>query len=67
MKLEKSVIVAIIALVLLAGAASGYYGYEIWKEHQPLKVEKGDFVEFYYIGYFENGSIFDSSLAAAII
>jgi FKBP-type peptidyl-prolyl cis-trans isomerase 2 len=64
MKLEKSVIVAIIALVLLAGAASGYYGYEIWKEHQPLKVEKGDFVEFYYIGYFENGSIFDSSFGS---
>jgi len=61
MKLERSVIVAIVALVILAGAASGYYGYGIWKENQPLKVEKGDFVEFYYIGYFENGTVFDSS------
>lgn len=61
MKLEKSVILAIVVLVAIAAAASGYYGYEMWKEKQPLKVEKGDFAEIYYIGYLENGSIFDSS------
>ncbi len=61
MKLERSVILAIVVLVAIAAAASGYYGYGVWKEHQPLKVESGDFVEIYYIGYLENGSIFDSS------
>ncbi|MEA2055141.1 MAG: FKBP-type peptidyl-prolyl cis-trans isomerase [Candidatus Thermoplasmatota archaeon] len=63
MKLERPVILAIVILVAIAAAAGGYYGYELWKEKQPLKVEKGDFVEIYYIGYFENGSIFDSSFS----
>ena len=67
MKLDRSVIIAIVALVIIAGAASGYYGYNIWKENQPLKVEKGDFVEFYYIGYFENGTVFNSSFSGGNI
>ncbi|KAA0002291.1 MAG: FKBP-type peptidyl-prolyl cis-trans isomerase [Thermoplasmata archaeon] len=61
MKLERSVVVAIVALVAIVATASGYYGYEEWLERQPPKVQKGDFVEAYYIGYLENGSIFVSS------
>ncbi len=61
MKLEKSVVAAIVVLVALAAMASGYYGYEKWLETQPSKLEKKDFAEIYYIGYFENGSVFASS------
>ncbi len=67
MRLERPVILAIIALVAVAAAASGYYGYEMWKEKQPLQVGKGAFAELYYIGYLENGSIFDSSFVDANI
>lgn len=63
MTLEKSVLLAIGALVAIAAAASGYYGYELWKESQPLEVENGDFVEMYYIGYLQNGTVFASSFS----
>ncbi|MDD3493819.1 MAG: FKBP-type peptidyl-prolyl cis-trans isomerase [Candidatus Thermoplasmatota archaeon] len=63
MKLEKPVLLAIVALVTVAAAASGYYGYELWKEGQPLEVKTGDFVEMYYIGYLENETVFASSFS----
>jgi len=61
MKLEKSVVMAIVALVAIVATASAYYEYDQWLEKQPLEVKKGDFVEAYYIGYLENGSVFASS------
>jgi len=64
MKLDKPVIAAIVALVAIAAAASGYYGYELWKEQQPDTICEGDFVEFYYIGYYENETVFASSFTA---
>lgn len=64
MKLERSVIAAIIALVAIATAASAYYGYEVWQEQQPATVGEGDFVELYYIGYYENETVFSSSFTA---
>jgi len=51
----------IIALAIIIGVAAGIYAYDEWKSSQPLTLQKGDFAEIYYIGYFENGSIFDSS------
>ncbi len=61
MKLDKSVIAAVIALVAIAAAVSAYYGYDLWQEQQPDTVGEGDFVELYYIGYYENGTVFSSS------
>ena len=66
MKLDRTVIVAIIALVTIAAAASGYYGYEVWKEQQPNKIGEGDFVELYYIGYYENETVFASSFTGNV-
>ncbi len=51
----------LIALAIIIGVAGGIYAYDIWKESQPLSLQKGDFAEIYYIGYFENGTVFDSS------
>ncbi len=61
MKLDRSVIAAIVALVAIAAAASAYYGYQVWQEQQPDAVGEGDFVEMYYIGYYENETVFSSS------
>ena len=58
MKLEKSVIAAIIALIVIAGVITGLYINEILEKPE---IEKGDFVEINYIGYFENGTIFDTT------
>jgi len=51
----------IIAITIMLGVAGGMYGYDTWKESQPLILQEGDFAEIYYIGYFENGTVFDSS------
>jgi len=66
MKIERSVLMAIVALVAIAAAASGYYGYEVWKEQQPTTVGEGDFVELYYIGYYENETVFASSFTGDV-
>lgn len=59
MKLEKSVIAAITALIVIVGVTTGLYINEILKKPE---VEKGDFVEINYIGYFENDTVFDTSI-----
>ncbi|MCD6473875.1 MAG: FKBP-type peptidyl-prolyl cis-trans isomerase [Thermoplasmata archaeon] len=51
----------IIALLIIVGVAGGMYAYDMWKESQPLYLQKGDFAELYYIGYFDNGTVFASS------
>jgi FKBP-type peptidyl-prolyl cis-trans isomerase 2 len=61
MKFDRTVLLAIVALVAIAAAASAYYGYDMWKESQPLKLKEKDFLEMYYLGYFENETVFASS------
>jgi FKBP-type peptidyl-prolyl cis-trans isomerase 2 len=61
MKLDKTVLLAIGILVAIAAATSAYYGYDIWQESRPLEIGEDDFVEMYYIGYYENETIFASS------
>jgi len=48
----------ITALVIILAITGAIYAYEIM-EKRVLK--EGDFAEIYYIGYFENGTVFDSS------
>lgn len=48
----------LIALVVIIGVTVGIYAYETM-EKRILKT--GDFAEIYYIGYFENGTVFSSS------
>ena len=61
MKFDRTVLLAIVALVGIAAAASAYYGYDMWKESQPLKLKEKDFLEMYYLGYYENETVFASS------
>lgn len=61
MKIDRTVLLAIGVLVVIAAAASAYYGYEQWEESRPLEVDEDDFVEMYYIAYFENETVFASS------
>ena len=61
MKFDRTVLLAIVALVAIAAAASAYYGYDMWEESQPLKLKEKDFLEMYYLGYFENETVFASS------
>jgi len=61
MKLEKSVALALVILVSMAGISSGLYLFRFWESLQDPTVSQGDFVELYYIGYLSNGTVFDSS------
>jgi len=51
----------VVALIVIVAVAGGIYAYDLWKESQPLSLQKGDFAELYYIGYFENHTVFSSS------
>ena len=62
MKLEKSVVLALVILVSMAGFSSGLYLFHVWESLQDPVVSQGDFVELYYIGYLSNGTVFDSSI-----
>ncbi len=48
----------LIALVVIIGITASIYAYETM-ERRILRT--GDFAEIYYIGYFENGTVFSSS------
>ncbi|KAA0000772.1 MAG: FKBP-type peptidyl-prolyl cis-trans isomerase [Thermoplasmata archaeon] len=54
----KEITKGIIALAIIVVVSGAIYGYEIIEESY---LEEGDFAEIYYIGYFENGSVFASS------
>ena len=48
----------LVALVVIIAATGGIYGYELMEKNV---LKEGDFAEIYYIGYFENGTVFASS------
>jgi len=54
----KEITKGIIALVVILAVAGGIYAYE---NMQKEVLKEGDFAEIYYIGYFENGTVFASS------
>ncbi|MEM2715115.1 MAG: FKBP-type peptidyl-prolyl cis-trans isomerase [Candidatus Thermoplasmatota archaeon] len=54
----KEITKGIIALVVVLAVIGGIYGYTIIKKSY---LNEGDFAEIYYIGYFENGTVFASS------
>ena len=62
MKMDKSVAVALIVLVALAGISTGLYVSDILEDMKEPVVNKNDFVEVYYLGYLANGTVFDSSI-----
>jgi len=66
MKLEKSVALALVLLVSMAGISSGLYLFRVWENLQDPVVSRGDFVELYYIGYLSNETVFDSSIQDAL-
>lgn len=56
---EMSIGIAVLGIIVVVSGI--IYGYELWKESQPLVLREKDFGEMYYIGYFENKSVFSSS------
>lgn len=59
----KELTIGVIALVAIIAIAGGYYIYE----QQDLKtLKEGDFSEVYYIGYFNNYTVFNSSFGQEV-
>jgi len=54
----KEITKGIIALIVILAVAGGIYAYENMQENV---LKEGDFAEIYYIGYFENNTVFASS------
>ena len=54
----KEVMKGIAALVAIIAITGGIYAYELLSMNI---LREGDFAEIYYIGYFENGTVFASS------